>query len=196
MARAQRIPRTEGDAALPRPFAAPRASGPDPVEQAFALGRAEGLEEGERRAAALLEPELAAMRTELTQALRRIAELEVSIAARLQATMLELALAAAARIARVRIAADDPVAARALREALEALPAVDGIVARIHPADLAAIQADLALEIDRQNLRLVSDDSIERGGCVVESASGIIDATLGVALDAVRAAAEGRTDTP
>lgn len=196
MARSQRLLCKEGDGELPRPFAAPRDCGPDPLELAFAQGKVEGLEEGRREAVARIDAELATLQAELARALRHIGELEASLTARLQSTMLELALSAAERIARERIGADDPVAARALREALDALPTIDGVVARVHPADIAAIQSELSAEIDRQSLRLVPDESIERGGCLVGSASGIIDATLGVALDAVRAAAEGRTDTP
>ena len=110
--------------------------------------------------------------------------------------MLDLALAAASRIVRERIEAGDPVAARALREALDALPRATPVKVRLHADDAAAIESALAAEIAAGRITIEPDRGVERGGCLVESSTGIIDATLEVAEAAVRAAAEGRAETP
>ena len=168
----------------------------DPLAEAAERGRAEGREEGRREAEAALAVETEAMRRELSRALSGIASLEASLTCRHEALLAEIALEAASRIVRERIEAGDPVAVRAVREAMASLPPSARLEARVSPADVEALSADLAAEIERGRVHLSPDQGVERGGCVLESPVGTVDATLEAARDAVRGAVLGGAVAP
>src|SRR5581483_9241719 len=79
---------------------------------------------------------------------------------------------------------DDP-GAEALARALALAPSVP-LTARMHPEDVALMDASLLPDDGR--VTLVSDPSIERGGCVLEGGATTIDAQIGPALDRARQA--------
>jgi flagellar assembly protein FliH len=164
------------------------ASAADPTEEACARGRRAGIAEGRQEAAQDFERQIAECRQHLATSLGRMAEREQELRRDHERLFAELALEIASRIVRERIDAGDPVAARALREAVEALPAPGPLRARVHPSDLEPVRRELAAAPLRREVELAADEAIERGGCVVESASGTLDATLQAAFDAVRAA--------
>jgi len=173
-----------------------QAPAADPQADAIARARSDGQAEGRRELLAEIERERAAQTREVKEALGRLADLEESLTRRREAVLLEIALEAASRIVRERIEAADPVALRAIREAMEALPGSTTLRARLNPADLEVLARELSGEIDRGRLELIPDQSITRGGCVVETAVGTVDATVETALDALRAASLGSTEEP
>jgi flagellar assembly protein FliH len=122
--------------------------------------------------------ELAAEHLALEQARRATVEASES-------ALTSLALALAERLLADRLEAD-PTRVRAIvREALDRVRRASRVRVRVHPADRAAL-GDLDAEV-------LEDPSIERGGCVVESELGEVDARLEVRLEALaRALAEAR----
>jgi flagellar assembly protein FliH len=170
-------------------------SAAEALASATSRGREEGVEEGRRLAHDEASNTIAQMRAELTRALERIAELESELNRRHREKMIELALEAASKIVRARIDAADPIAARALREAVDAMPS-GSIRARLHPDDLEVARDELRELIEREQIELAPDPKVGRGGCVVESRAGVIHATTEIAQDAVYAAAVGREDGP
>ena len=105
--------------------------------------------------------------------------------------MLELALSAASRMLRDKIDQDDPIASRALQEAIAALPENGPIAARLHPEDIESVRRDLAREIDSGRIVLTADETLSRGGCIVTSDAGTIDATVETAITLAAEAATG-----
>ena len=185
-------------AALPRAFADAGVK-VDPVAEAYERGRAEGLAVGRKKARAKLAEELDQTRAELQQ---RLAETLTSLGTlrdRLDReyvqSMRELAIEVASRIVRERIDEGDPVAARALDEALSALPESQDLVARIHPDDVAGIREHLEKTPTRAGIELVEDPAISRGGCVLESSLGTVDARVETATSALRNAVDGKPET-
>lgn len=181
------------DATLDRPFRVPAAApaAPDPVAAAAAEAARRGYAEGRAAGEAELAAAIAEFHGRAAAALSRLSDLEAAKVRELEHRLLELALAAASRVVRERIEADDPVAVRALREALDALPASAEVRVRLHPDDAESIGRETESEVARGRIVLVPDPSIARGGCVVESSVGTVDATLGHALESVRSAARG-----
>jgi flagellar assembly protein FliH len=166
----------------------------DPLELAFERGYEQGREEGEQRATAQFESRAAELRLQLSETLKSLGELNEKMTADYRELLLELSLTAASRIARKLIEEGDPVAARALSEALEALPTDDGLRVHLHPDDVEAVERDLESLIRQRRIEIVSDEKVSRGGCIVGGESGTIDATLEAAEATVRAAADGRAD--
>jgi flagellar assembly protein FliH len=180
-----------------RPFVGESsASSGNPAETAAARGREEGRAEGYLKAAAEVEEERRKLRAEIAASLLRIAELEERLTRRHESLLLEIALEAGSKIARARIEAHDPVAVRAVRDAIDALPPTATARARLHPGDLEVVARELSAEIGRGKIELKADDTLTPGGCVVESAVGTIDATVETAQEAVRAAALGAMASP
>ncbi len=162
--------------------------------EAFARGRKQGFDEGARQAGEELAQLAEEVRRELSAALEQLSSFETERRRENEKLVVEIALAAAARIVRERIAAGDPLAARALEEAIAALPPALKLRARIHPEDADAVAGRVAQETGRERLELVPDPAVSRGGCVDESDVGTIDASIETALDAVRDAVEGEAE--
>lgn len=57
-------------------------------------------------------------------------------------------------------------------------PADSGVQLRLHPDDIELVQEFLAQDTQTSAPRLLADERITRGGCVLETAQGAIDATL------------------
>jgi flagellar assembly protein FliH len=65
------------------------------------------------------------------------------------------------------------------QEALsEVLLSARHITVKVHPEDLALIAHGCADAVEARGARLVADTHIERGGCLVESDLGVVDARL------------------
>lgn len=168
--------------------------------QGYEQGRAEGLEAGRidgrrsgeqvareeaRRgfetAMAGLEAALLARATAQEEAGRALAEQVVELALAVAGAVLDRELAVAA----------DP-GAEAIRRALGSLSDRADAVARLHPDDLAALQADPAELAPDRVLQLVADPTVGPGGCIVDAGPTRVDATVEGALDRVRALLEER----
>lgn len=91
-----------------------------------------------------------------------------------------LALAAAERIAGEAIALEPERIVAIVREAIGRTRRARAIEVRAHPDDVRAIEA-ASLPV----LRVVADASMARGGCVVRSELGTVDARVEVRLDAM-----------
>lgn len=122
----------------------------------------------------------------LAAATQALLEREAVAVQEVERAVVELALdLARAVLGRELAVCSDPgrdALARALALAPEATPAT----ARLHPDDAAALSDVAALAAGR-DLVLVADASVERGGCVVDTAGRHIDAQIGPALERVAA---------
>lgn len=161
--------------------------GVDPAEEAYRRG----LQDGREQAMQEMEAELAERHREIQEALKQLAVLEETLTADHENRLLEVTLEAASRIVRERIENGDPIAVRALREAMESLPRSTTLKVRLHPQDMEHAAATLAKEIESGKVEVVEDDAVSRGGCFVETPVGKIDATLETAEQAVRDAVTG-----
>jgi flagellar assembly protein FliH len=80
--------------------------------------------------------------------------------------------------------------ADAMRQAVRAAAANGDLTVRLHPEDLAQLQVDptAAEFLDRSagKLHWIADDQVGRGGCVMTSSEGTLDARLETQLDSLR----------
>jgi flagellar biosynthesis/type III secretory pathway protein FliH len=147
--------------------------------------RREGYDEGRAQAAAELAGLLAAGRAEADAMLEQTAPAALAIATRM-----------AEKIVGRAVELEPAVMADIAAEALAACRTRTGIVAlRVHPDDLAAVQArraELAAGLGGEvTFELVADETVERHGCVVDTAVGRIDARLSTLLAALASALSG-----
>ncbi len=103
--------------------------------------------------------------------------------------LVRLGLAIAGRVVKRVVAAEPEVAASNLREAVALVSASSDVVVHVHPAEVESLQrfcrqwAEQTGRLD--HVRVVADESIDRGGCVIRTDSGQVDATVQGQLDRI-----------
>ena len=193
------IPREElGDFAAWRPgslsgeaLATPAAAAATTAQQdeaqrvALAAARQSGYQDGYRDGLAALDGFKRSFSAQLTaqfgQLYHRFDEqlglLDVEIADAVAQTAVRLAR----QVLRSELATEPGCVVRVAAEAVEAvLLSARRIVVRLHPLDLPLVAEGADEVLQSRGARLVADTSVERGGCLVESDLGAIDARIGV----------------
>ncbi|MEP6740826.1 MAG: FliH/SctL family protein [Caldimonas sp.] len=165
----------------------PEAAPVDPAEmiaQQLRAARQSGYQDGYRDGLVALEGFKQSFASATTT---QVGTLVASIGAQLDALQQEMArsvVATATALARQIVR--DELTARPECVALVAEQAIDAlllsarhIVLRVHPDDHALIGSGAAEAIVARGARLIADPQIARGGCLVESDIGLVDATIG-----------------
>jgi len=160
-------------------------------QEGLARGREEGLTRGaeEGRSAAFGETleRLQALASGWVAALDRWEADRAAMLTAARDDVIALALAIARRVTHRAIRCDPSVIARQLGEALALVCRPTAATVRVHPEDRPALEAALPALLARfqqcSDAALVDDPEIARGGCVVTTTGGAIDATVNRQLD-------------
>jgi flagellar assembly protein FliH len=151
------------------------------LAQGRADGHAEGLASGLAAASAHAE-QLLALAASLPAALRR-AESELADA------ILALALDVARQVVHRTLRAEPEWVLPLVQDLLHAEPALQGEPRLLlHPDDVALVKNSLGNELQVAGWQVRADDTLARGGCRVQSASGEMDASLETRWKSVTAA--------
>lgn len=111
-----------------------------------------------------------------------LAAREAEIAERFERQSRRLALDIAASLLRVSAAETTALVTQTAERAFGRLPREHSATLRVHPLDRPAVEGFVASR--SAPLHIVVDSSLERGGCIVESAVGRVDARLETQLAA------------
>ena len=102
--------------------------------------------------------------------------------AELRPYVVRLAVEIARRIVQRELRTDPGLIARTAESALEQIAAASDVRVRVHPLDARLLEQTMSEIVSAPDraaaVEIVPDGSIERGGCVVESDRGIVDARL------------------
>ena len=110
-------------------------------------------------------------------------------------TVVRLAYEIAKKILHREVAESSDVIVYVVREALRRIADHDKIVLRVHPEDARVLRE--ATELQRElfqtfaSVDIREDEDVSKGGCLVETSTGLIDATLETQLAEVEAALFG-----
>lgn len=171
-----------------------REQADDIAEAARAEGYRRGYEEGRARA----EQELRDLFSFAESAVREVVEARSRLLAESEADVVRLAIAVAERVLVTEIALRPEHVVDVLRGALRKVFVRDSLQVICNPADLALIEAageDLSAQVGTlRNVELIADRRLRRGGVVVRTAAGDVDATLDAQLDRLREAMLGAQD--
>jgi type III secretion protein L len=114
--------------------------------------------------------------------------------------LVELALKLAERIISHELDHNELEIARIVGKALEAVRQQRGIVVRVHPSDLerlGAAKPSLSARLGKdKDVELRGDPGVKRGGCMIDTESGSVDASLESQLRLVSDALLGRKEAP
>lgn len=162
----------------------------DEAEKGRELGRQRGLEEGREAGAAEVRQQFAG---ELAR-VRGIADkLQAALDGGVQGLeemAAAIAFEAVAKILGAQAATPEGILAL-VRQATSQHTSRDGVLVRLNPADLSSLRAAGGLDAELRSggkVEWLADQSVEMGGCIVETAGGELDARLETQVDALRAA--------
>lgn len=105
--------------------------------------------------------------------------------------IVRLAMSIAERVVHDQISADPNVVVENVRSALTRLVSREVVTLRVHPSDLETMRQhrDAIVAVsDVEHLRIVEDQRVDRGGVVVETDAGTIDAKIATQLREARRA--------
>lgn len=166
---------------------AARAATEQQLQEAQARGYTEGFEQGRQTGAQEMREALEApLREQAAEQARRLAavlagaeaELE-SLRARVADELLALACDLARQVVRRELAQPLAPLRAVVAEALELLgEEAQPATLRLHPDDLALLRPALDELLAGRRVQPVADERLSRGGCVLESALGVVDATI------------------
>lgn len=165
------------------------------LREEFERGRLQGLAEAAAAISERDDAERAAAGTQLNRLLDSIVKETSRFTGDLEREAYRFAVAVAERIVKREIALDDSVVMRQMREAVRRIVGVDTITVRVHPEDEALVRshrpAVLSSTDSVRELLIEGDESIERGGCILESPTGNVDARIGSQLRQIETALFG-----
>ncbi len=165
------------------------------LREEFERGRVQGLAEAaaaisERDAAAALEAE-----DHLRVLMENIVRETARFSGDLERDAYRFAIAVAERIVKREIALDESVVLRQMREAIRRIIGAESITMRVHPSDEALVRSHRAAMLSSSDavreILIEGDETIERGGCILESATGNVDARIGTQMRQIETALFG-----
>jgi len=135
----------------------------------YAQGERAGLEAGGKRAEAMLR--------RVAQTIEELGGLRQTLIHETEREMVQLALTLARRVVHREVSLDHELAAALAHVALDRLGTNTPATIRLNPEDYTIVAQDGA-RWGGQTVTVVPDPAISRGGCLVESAFGSVDATI------------------
>lgn len=135
----------------------------------YAQGERAGLEAGGKRAEAMLR--------RVAQTIEELGGLRQTLIQETERQMVQLALTLARRVVHREVTLDPELAAALAHVALERLGTTAPATIRLNPEDYTIVAQDGA-RWSGATVTVVPDPSIARGGCLVESEFGSVDATI------------------
>jgi len=104
----------------------------------------------------------------------------------------QFALAVAGRIIKREVALDNDTILRQIKGAIRRVVGVETIKLRVHPADEEIVREHRGVFLSSagsvRDLVIEVDDSLEPGGCIIESTAGNVDARISTQINQVAAA--------
>ena len=158
-------------------------------QKGFADGKQQGTIDGEKKGFELGTQKMEPILNALQEALQQTSDLQEVTSERLEREIVELALAIAKQVICREITLDSEIVVCVAREALSKIDDPGKVKIKLNTSDLEFIKeakyqlAERLAHIDHVSLE--AEESIQSGGCIIETDSGEIDARIEKQLQAV-----------
>jgi flagellar biosynthesis/type III secretory pathway protein FliH len=143
-------------------------------DKGFATGEKDGIRAGEKK--------MQMLATELSAVIDSVAGLRKELVEQYETELLDLVLAICRKIIYCEISVNHQVIQETVRHILDDAPGGQPVTLRLHPKDMAAVEklisSDDVSATDMNRVSMVSDTSVSRGGCRLETPHGDMDATI------------------
>jgi len=156
--------------------------------EAYNQGMAKGQEEGRKIVTKKIEPLFDTLRNAITE----LTQLRLSLVENHQKDILEMIFLITEKIIHRSIQTSPDIVLDTVRNASRHLMETDEIHLRLHPSDfeyIREIEALLSSKLSgKKGFHIVEDSTIERGGVIIETEFGEIDATIRSQIERMREA--------
>lgn len=149
----------------------------------YAQGERAGLEAGGKRAEAMLR--------RLAQTLEELTTLRDQMVRQTERELVQLSIAIARKVLHREVTVDPELTAALAHVALERLGGATPATVRLHPDDYAIVTAGQVAPLGGRQVEVLPDPSVARGGCLVESEFGFINASVDAQVDEIARAVLG-----
>lgn len=139
---------------------------------------AKGYEQGERAGTEAGAKRAEAMLRRLAQTIDELADVRRAMINQTERQMVQLALSIAKRIVRREVLLDRDLTLAMARVALDRLGDSTSVTIRLHPDDFAATAGRRDALPVGSRVSVVADGAVSRGGCLVQSDFGFVDASV------------------
>jgi flagellar assembly protein FliH len=155
------------------------------MEEAYNQGLADGaLRAGE---------ELKGACKSMGAALKELNGLREKVLRESEEDLLKLSMVVAKKIVRQELTVDRRILANVIRAAVSGVGEREEIVIRLNPDDFKAVSANKKLFLGDEQATIKADEAVASGGCMIDTAMGVIDASIEDQLEEVyRRLLEGR----
>lgn len=168
------------------------------IQSAYTKGKTEGRETGRadglKTASETFQKKVDQMQQRFESMLLVLETSKRSIFHHTEHLLIKLCLIMVKKILRREVTADREIVLSVVKQALSYIGHHEKMVIRVAPDDLEIVSGrkDFWLPIAERlkEIAIEPDERIERGGCIIESNSGIVDARLGVQISELEALVE------
>jgi len=133
----------------------------------YAQGERAGLDAATTRGQAMLR--------RLGETLQELTQLRAEMIQRTERQVVQLAMAIAERMIHREVSLDRGLLCAMARVALERLGEHASATIRLHPDDFAAVSSAQAADWQNEQVKVIPDSMVSRGGCLVQSDFGFMD---------------------
>ena len=166
------------------------------IEKAESEAHARGFAEGLRAGADEERRRLSGAMEAVTNCVRELDRLKKSCLEENEERMLDLVFSVTEKVINREISTNREIVHGVLRSAIEQVVDKEGIIVRLNPEDYQYMMEMnpglIGVVDDIRNMSIVEDSSIRRGGVVIDTSSGEVDARLEQQLHEVRKAVSGK----
>jgi flagellar assembly protein FliH len=159
------------------------------AESVAATARASGHDEGVAAGRTEIQEQLAQTVSNLQSVVEQARAQRKIVIESAEPELVRLAMSIAERIVHEQITVDPKIVLDNVRQALTRLVGREVVTLRVNPADLDTIRAhrdSIAGSNDVEHLRVVEDQRVDRGGVIVETDAGTIDAKISTQIREAR----------
>ena len=161
-------------------------------------GKQEGIAEGEKRgydaAEKKFNAEVAKLKDQTAKFLKQLETSKKDMINGLEHVLLRFCVELTKKIVACELTTNPDIVLAAIKKSLTMIADRDNILIRVAPGDMETASGNkdfLSTVTERlEHVRIEEDSRISKGGCIIESNSGMVDARLGVQLDEVETLVE------
>ena len=141
-----------------------------------------GFRQGEKAGLEIAEKKVEAMMKRYAEAIREIGRIKPTLYAQAGRDVVRLALEVAKKIVHREVQVDREIVQTLIKMTLNHVAVKSAVTIRLHPADYEFVseerRASMPADEGEREIVLLADKSIERGGCLIETECGDIDARI------------------
>ena len=183
---------------LERSLTQEKVAGKRAVIDSHEKGKQEGIAEGEKRgydaAEKKFNAEVAKLKDQTAKYFKQLETSKKDMINGLEHILLKFCVELTKKIVACELTTNPDIVLAAIKKSLAMIADRDNILIRVAPGDMETASGNkdfLSTVTERlEHVRIEEDSRISKGGCIIESNSGMVDARLGVQLDEVETLVE------